>query len=34
VSAGAEDAERLARLSVIGTEPFAAADTVEADAAT
>jgi len=32
VSAGTEDAERLALLSVIGTETFAAAETVEADA--
>jgi len=32
VSAGTEDAERLALPSVIGTETFAAAETVEADA--
>ena len=32
VSAGTEDAERLALLSVIGTETFTAAETVEADA--
>ena len=32
VSAGTEDAERLALLSMIGTETFAAAETVEADA--
>ena len=34
VSAGTEHAERLALLSVIGTETFTPAETVEADAAT
>jgi len=33
-SAGTQDAERLALLSVIGTETFTAVETVAADAAT